>query len=92
MVSFVELIIVIFVIFGFAAAPTSVIDRPSTIIEKRQNVRPGTGMSNGYFYSFWTDKGGSVTYTNRPGGGYSVNWNNAGNFVAGKGWKTGSVR
>lgn len=85
MLSFMELFIAILVIFGVAAAP-------STILEKRQNVRPGTGMSNGFFYSFWTDKAGSVTYNNRAGGGYSVSWNNVGNFVAGKGWKTGSAR
>ncbi|KAJ7827878.1 concanavalin A-like lectin/glucanase domain-containing protein [Mycena olivaceomarginata] len=39
-----------------------------------------------------TDGGATVTYTNGPGGQYSVTWGNGGNFVGGKGWFPGAAR
>ena len=52
----------------------------------------GTGQNNGFFYSFWTDGQGSITYNNGAAGSYDVQWNNVGNFVAGKGWNPGSAK
>ncbi|MBN2532552.1 MAG: glycoside hydrolase family 11 protein [Spirochaetales bacterium] len=51
-----------------------------------------TGTHDGYFYFLWTDGVGSVTMTLGSGGNYSVIWSNCGNFVCGKGWRTGSDR
>ncbi|KAL2868992.1 glycoside hydrolase family 11 protein [Aspergillus lucknowensis] len=59
-------------------------------VYKRQITQSETGENGGYYYSFWTDGGGQVTYTNGDAGSYSVEWNGAGNFVAGKGWQPGS--
>jgi hypothetical protein len=50
----------------------------------------GTGTHDGWFYSHWTDGGGSVIFTLGSGGNYSYEWSKCGNFVGGKGWSTGS--
>ncbi|KAG8818325.1 hypothetical protein FRB91_009675 [Serendipita sp. 411] len=59
----------------------------------RAGTPSSTGTHNGFYYSFWTDGAGTVTYTNGAAGSYSVQWSgNAGNWVGGKGWNPGSAQ
>jgi hypothetical protein len=84
MVSFTSLLAGLIAVAGVWAAPTTT---DLNVYHKRD-----TGTNNGYFYSFWTDGGSQVTYTNGAGGSYSVTWQTGGNFVGGKGWNPGSAR
>jgi len=51
---------------------------------------PQTGNNGGFYYTHWTDGGGSACMTLGADGNYSYDWSNTGNFVGGKGWSTGS--
>jgi len=93
MVSFSCLVLAATAIGSVFAAPA-----PNTEISKRD---PGTlakrtdetGTNGGYYYSFWSDDAGTVSYANGPNGEYTVTWSGgAGNFVAGKGWNPGSAQ
>ncbi|CAJ2500597.1 Uu.00g034500.m01.CDS01 [Anthostomella pinea] len=85
MVSFTSLLVAASAFVGTLAAPSeSPLAKGITTSE--------TGTNNGYYYSFWTDGGADVTYTNGDAGEYSVTWSGDGNFVGGKGWATGSDR
>jgi endo-1,4-beta-xylanase len=88
MLSFSSLIVILVAVTGVLAAP-----RPGELlITQRSGTPSSTGTSGGYYYSFWTDGGAAVTYTNGASGKYSVTWGTGGNFVAGKGWLPGSAR
>jgi len=67
-------------------------DDGNSTIAKRQNTPSSTGTHNGYYYSWWTDGGGSAVYTMGAGSKYNVVWRNTGNFVGGKGWNPGNSR
>jgi endo-1,4-beta-xylanase len=90
----------IFTVALWALALTPVLSLPYNATEflespdllPRAGTPSSTGYNNGYYYSFWTDGGGDVTYTNGNSGSYSVSWVNCGNFVGGKGWNPGSAR
>lgn len=72
-----------------SASPTS----PSPLDKRDTILVEGTGSINGLYYSFWTDKSsGTCTMTSGSGGQYNLKWDNIGNVVAGKGWRTGSNR
>jgi len=69
------------------ASDLNVLDSSELIKASISTNQTGT---DGMWYSFWTDGGGSVTMGLNGGGNYSVSWSNCGNFVCGKGWSTGS--
>lgn len=91
MVSFSSLALGLLTLAGALALPGDM----SGDFSKRQAITsPQTGTNNGYYYSFWTNGAGSVSYTNGAAGQYSVTWSNqnGGDFTCGKGWQPGSAQ
>jgi endo-1,4-beta-xylanase len=81
-------------LIGVFAAPASEDGEFSLFnLGKRAGTPSATGTHNGYYFSWWTDGGSQVTYTNQEGGKYSVTWGGGGgNFVGGKGWNPGGPK
>lgn len=90
MVSFSFLTLAFSAAAGVLALPSH--DAMVNDLAKRVITSPQTGRNNGYYYSFWTNGGGNVQYTNKAGGEYSVTWSNVGDFTCGKGWNPGSAQ
>jgi endo-1,4-beta-xylanase len=89
MVAFTSLLVGLSAILGASAAPAST---TTTTDLATRGVHPrAEGTHNGFFYSFWTDGGSQVTYTNGNAGSYSITWQSGGNFVGGKGWNPGTT-
>jgi len=63
----------------------------ATVLGQRNITTSQTGTDGGYYFSFWTNGGGSVVMSLDGKNGYSVHWSNAGDFTAGKGWNPGSA-
>ncbi|KUJ17068.1 uncharacterized protein LY89DRAFT_585025 [Mollisia scopiformis] len=89
MVAFSSLFFGLAAVAGVFAAPVE----EASPVGEAPSTPTGTGTNNGFYYSFWTDGGGSVTYNNDAGGTYDVKWSGSGgNFVAGKGWNPGAAK
>ncbi|KAI4866363.1 glycoside hydrolase family 11 protein [Hypoxylon rubiginosum] len=90
MVSFTSLLVACASVTGLVSASPLNATELDLVLDKRQSTPSATGTHNGYYYSWWTDGGSQVTYTNEAGGKYSVKWGGGGgNFVGGKGWNPG---
>nr|CDS82547.1 glycoside hydrolase family 11 enzyme [uncultured eukaryote] len=92
MISFVSVLLATVAVVGQLATACPIHESDTSSVHERSGTPSSTGTNGGYYYSFWTDGGAAVTYTNKAGGEYSVQWSGNGNFVAGKGWNPGSAR
>ncbi len=76
--------------FAVVAAAVLVLDTATARAETISSDQ--TGVSDGFYYSFWTDGAGSASMTVGPGGRYSVTWSRVGDVLAGVGWSVGGRR
>ncbi|RPA73741.1 endo-1,4-beta-xylanase I precursor [Ascobolus immersus RN42] len=91
MVAFTSVLLALSAVAGVFAAPaTELAARSEGGLAKRQRTPNGTGMHNGFYYSFWSDGQGNINYQNGAGGSYTVQWSGNGNWVGGKGWNPGT--
>lgn len=74
MVSFTSLLVACASVTGLVSASPLNATELDLVLDKRQSTPSATGTHNGYYYSWWTDGGSQVTYTNEAGGKYSVKW------------------
>ncbi|KNE72391.1 hypothetical protein AMAG_16874 [Allomyces macrogynus ATCC 38327] len=72
------------------AAPTTSVQTANAQAWKTIS-KNGSGYElGGLWYSFWADVPGHSSISVGPDGQYKTSWNSVSNFVAGKGWPTGS--
>ncbi|KAF2686329.1 glycoside hydrolase family 11 protein [Lentithecium fluviatile CBS 122367] len=91
MVAFSSVLLALGSVASVLASPVNITEAATLNLITRA-VSPGQGTHDGFFYSYWTDGKGSITYNNEAKGKYSATWNNVGNWVGGKGWNPGSPR
>jgi len=91
MVAFSSVFLALGSVASVLASPVNITEAATLNLITRA-TSPGTGTHDGFFYSYWTDGRGSITYNNEAKGKYSCTWNNVGNWVGGKGWNPGSAR
>jgi len=93
MVSFTSLVLACSAAVGVLSAPAAELLSPRagfSTLAARGGTPSATGTNNGYYFSWWTDGQAQATYSNGPGGQYTITWSGNGNLVGGKGWNPGS--
>ncbi|MBE3048210.1 glycoside hydrolase family 11 protein [Candidatus Bathyarchaeota archaeon] len=74
---------------GALAAPGP-IPQPQPLAETDDLIGPR--QAGGYFWSYWSEGGGSFNCNNGAGADFTVDWSGDGGFVCGKGWNPGGPR